>query len=63
MTGCAGSCWILDTEYELTEEPGAVRVRVTKVAAGPITEEEAKGIAEYGNISSYAPAIQALAAR
>jgi len=26
---------ILDAEYELTEEPGAVRVRVTKVAAGP----------------------------
>lgn len=53
---------ILDTEYELTEEPGAVRVRVTKVAVGPITEEEAKGITEYGDISSYAPAIQALAA-
>jgi hypothetical protein len=34
---------ILDTEYELTEEPGAVRVRVMKVAVGPITEEEAKG--------------------
>jgi DNA-binding transcriptional ArsR family regulator len=53
---------ILDTEYELTEEPGAVRVRVTKVAVGPITEEEAKGITEYGDIRSYAPAIQALAA-
>jgi hypothetical protein len=37
-------------------------VRVTKAAVGPITEEEAKGIAEYGDIRSYAPAIQALAA-
>jgi DNA-binding transcriptional ArsR family regulator len=53
---------ILDTEYELTEEPGAVRVRVTKVAVGPFTDEEAKGIAEYGDITRYAPAIQALAA-
>jgi DNA-binding transcriptional ArsR family regulator/uncharacterized protein YndB with AHSA1/START domain len=53
---------ILDTEYELTEEPGAVRVRVAKVAVGPISEEEAAGIAEFGDIRRYAPAIEALAA-
>jgi DNA-binding transcriptional ArsR family regulator len=52
---------VLDTEYELTEEPGAVRVRVTKVAVGPFTDEEVKGITEYGDITRYAPAIQALA--
>jgi hypothetical protein len=37
---------VLDTEYELTEEPGPVTVvRVTKVAVGPISDEEAAGIA------------------
>jgi DNA-binding transcriptional ArsR family regulator len=53
---------ILDTEYELTEDSGAVIVRVRKVAVGPLTEEEAAGIARFGDISDYAPAIQKLAA-
>jgi DNA-binding transcriptional ArsR family regulator len=54
---------LLDTEYELSEEPGAVTVvRVTKVAVGPISDEEAAGIAKFGDIRSYAPAIEALAA-
>jgi uncharacterized protein YndB with AHSA1/START domain len=53
---------ILDTEYELTEEAGVVTVRVTKVAVGPISEQEAAGIAEFGDIRRYAPAIEALAA-
>jgi DNA-binding transcriptional ArsR family regulator/uncharacterized protein YndB with AHSA1/START domain len=52
---------IMDTEYVITEEPGTVVVRVTKVAVGPITEEEAAGIGEYGDISGYAPAIEKLA--
>ena len=54
---------ILDTEYELTEEAGAVTVRVTKVAVGPISEQEAAAIAQFGDIRAYAPAIEALAAR
>jgi DNA-binding transcriptional ArsR family regulator len=54
---------VLDTEYELTEEPGPVTVvRVAKVAVGPISDEEAAGIATFGDISNYAPAIEALAA-
>jgi DNA-binding transcriptional ArsR family regulator len=54
---------ILDTEYQLTEEPGPVTVvRITKVAVGPISDEEAAGIAKFGDIRSYAPAIEALAA-
>ncbi len=44
------------------EEPGAVVVRVTKVAVGPLTEEEAAGIGEYGDLSGYTPAITKLAA-
>jgi hypothetical protein len=53
---------ILDTSYELTEETGGVRVRVTKLAVGPMTEEEAAGIAEFGDFSGSAAAIEKLAA-
>jgi DNA-binding transcriptional ArsR family regulator/uncharacterized protein YndB with AHSA1/START domain len=54
---------ILDTEYQLTEEPGPVTVvRVTKAAVGPISDEEAAGITTHGDIRRYAPAIEALAA-
>ena len=53
---------IMDTDYQLTEEPGAVVVRVTKVAVGPLTEQEATGIGEYGDVSRYAQAIEKLAA-
>jgi len=37
-------------------------VRVTKVAVGPISDEEAAGIVTFGDIRAYAPAIEALAA-
>jgi len=61
-----GRLWpgvVLDTEYQLTEEPGPVTVvRVTKVAVGPISDEEAAGIATFGDIRSCTPAIEALAA-
>src|SRR5215469_16137459 len=53
---------ILDTDYQLSEQPGAVVVSVTKVATGPMTEDEAAGIARFGDLTSYAPAIQKLAA-
>jgi DNA-binding transcriptional ArsR family regulator/uncharacterized protein YndB with AHSA1/START domain len=52
---------ILDTEYALTEEESGVLVRVTKVAVGPFSPEEAAGIAKYGDISGLAPAIEKLA--
>jgi DNA-binding transcriptional ArsR family regulator len=53
---------ILDTDYQLTEEDGGVTVRVTKVAMGPISDDEAAGITQYGDLSRYAPAIEKLAA-
>ncbi len=53
---------ILDTDYRLREEAGAVVVSVTKVATGPMTEDEAAGIARFGDLTGYAPAIQKLAA-
>jgi hypothetical protein len=52
---------LLDSEYELTAVPGAVLVRVTKVAVGPMTEEEAAGITRHGDYRGYAPAIEKLA--
>jgi hypothetical protein len=51
-----------DTDYRLREEAGAVVVSVTKVATGPMTEEEAAGIARFGDLTRYASAIQKLAA-
>lgn len=53
---------ILDTDYRLREDAGGVVVSVTKVATGPITAEEAAGIARFGDLTGYAPAIQKLAA-
>jgi hypothetical protein len=53
---------ILDTDYRLREEAGAVVVSVTKIATGPMTEEEAAGIGRFGDLTPYAAAIQKLAA-
>jgi DNA-binding transcriptional ArsR family regulator len=53
---------ILDTDYRLRVEDGGVVVSVTKVATGPMTAEEAAGIARFGDLTGYAPAIQKLAA-
>jgi hypothetical protein len=52
----------IGTGNRLREEAGAVVVSVTKVATGPMTEEEAAGIARFGDLTPYAPAIQKLAA-
>jgi DNA-binding transcriptional ArsR family regulator len=55
---------ILDSDYELTEDGhGAVRLHVVKVAVGPLTEEEAAGIAVHGDFRPYATAIERLACR
>jgi DNA-binding transcriptional ArsR family regulator len=54
----------LDSEYELTEVgQSAVRVHVVKVAVGPLTEEEAAGIADHGDYRPFATAIEKLANR
>jgi hypothetical protein len=54
----------LDSDYQLTAiDHGAVRVRIVKVAVGPLTEEEAAGIAEQGDYRPYATAIEKLAIR
>jgi hypothetical protein len=52
----------LDTEYQLTGQDGITTVRVTKVAVGPMSEEDAAGVARFGDLSGYATAIERLAA-
>jgi DNA-binding transcriptional ArsR family regulator len=61
--GRLGDGTTLDSDYQLTEDGGSVRVRVVKVAVGPVTEDEARGIAEHGDFRPYAAAIENLATR
>jgi hypothetical protein len=49
---------ILDTDYEFVETEAGVIVRMTKVAMGPMTEEEAASVREYGDVSRFADAIR-----
>jgi DNA-binding transcriptional ArsR family regulator len=52
---------ILDTTYEL-EDGGddTVVLRMSKVATGPMTEEEAASVRTYGDIARFADALRAL---
>ena len=59
--GQLGQGVILDSEYELTEEPGAVLLRVTKVAVGPMSEDEAASVTKHGDYRGYGTAIEKLA--
>lgn len=52
---------ILDSDYQLSEHDGAVRVHVTKVAVGPLTEDEAEGITRHGDYRPHTTAIESLA--
>jgi DNA-binding transcriptional ArsR family regulator len=59
--GRLGQGVTLDSDYELTQEPGAVLLQVTKVAVGPMTEEEAASVTEHGDYRGYGTAIEKLA--
>lgn len=62
--GRLGDGVVLDSDYRLTEAgQGSVRVHVVKVAVGPLTEEEAAGIADHGDYRPYETAIEKLASR
>src|SRR5271154_1512654 len=52
--GRLGPGVIMDSEYELIDVEGAVLVRVTKVAVGPMTEEEAASVVRHGGYAGYA---------
>jgi DNA-binding transcriptional ArsR family regulator len=49
---------ILDTEYELEADGEETILRVSKVAVGPISEEDAAGISRYGDISRFQDALR-----
>jgi len=52
---------ILDTAYHFEPDGDDVIVRVSKVAVGPMSEEEAASIRQFGDVSQFADAIQAAA--
>jgi DNA-binding transcriptional ArsR family regulator len=49
---------ILDTEYALVEDGDSTVLRVSKVAVGPISEDDAAGIAKYGDIANFEAALR-----
>ena len=51
---------ILDSAYELEAVGDETVLRVSKVAVGPITDEEAASIKRYGDISRFADALRAV---
>ena len=49
---------ILDTEYTLEESGDETIVRVSKVAVGPFTDEDAAGISKYGDLARFEDALR-----
>jgi hypothetical protein len=49
---------VLDTEYEIVEEGSDAVLRMTKVAIGPMTDEEAAGINRFGDLANFADALR-----
>jgi len=54
---------ILDTEYVLEQEGDETVLSVSKVAVGPMTEEEAEGIRTFGDTARFAEALRRLVER
>ena len=51
---------ILDTRYEIAEDGETSVLRMTKVAVGPMTEEEASGIRRFGDIANFEEALRSV---
>jgi DNA-binding transcriptional ArsR family regulator len=51
---------ILDTEYELETDGADTILRVSKVAVGPMSEEEAAGVRRFGDVSRFESALRAV---
>jgi len=51
---------ILDTHYALEENGDEVVLKMSKVAVGPMTEDEAGSIRTYGDIANFEDALRAL---
>jgi DNA-binding transcriptional ArsR family regulator len=54
---------ILDTQYEIETEGNAAVLKMSKVAVGPMSEEEAASIQTHGDISHFEAALRALVER
>jgi DNA-binding transcriptional ArsR family regulator len=51
---------VLDTEYEIVEEGADAVLRMTRVAVGPMTEEEAAGVGRFGDLANFADVLRAV---
>lgn len=51
---------ILDTFYDLEPDGDETTLRVSKVAVGPMTDEEAEGVQGFGNVARFEDALRAL---
>jgi len=51
---------ILDTTYELERQGDETVLRVSKVAVGPMSDDEAAGVRTFGDVSRFEPALRAL---
>jgi hypothetical protein len=49
---------VLDTEYEIVEEGSDAVLRMTRVAVGPMTEEEVTGVSRFGDLANFADALR-----
>jgi hypothetical protein len=49
---------ILDTENAIEQDGTETLLKVSKVAVGPITEEQARGIHRYGDIANFEAALR-----
>ena len=51
---------VLDTTYEVTSDGDGSTLRMSKVAVGPMTEEEAAGIRRFGDIAAFEDGLRAV---
>lgn len=63
--GCALRTWLMpgttmDTRYALTEEGEQTTLSVSRVVVGPVSDEEAAGISQFGDLANFADAIRAV---
>lgn len=58
LRGRIGPGVVLDTSYEISAVEGQAVLRMSKVATGPMTEEEAAGIKKFGDIANFEDALR-----
>jgi DNA-binding transcriptional ArsR family regulator len=58
--GQIGPATILDTVYSIEPEGAGSILRVSKVAAGPMSAEEAAGVSTYGDLARFEGALRAV---